>query len=220
MSPMQFIPFIQSRKRLLIAILIGLLVGLYWPGAMRPVSHALVGWNAGVVFYLVTVWWMMLRAEPGHIRKLAEQQDETAYVVLTVMCVAAVMSLVAIVFELANPAGPAGLRGMGRVVLTAFTIIGTWLLIPTMFAAHYAHEYYLCKANQCPLGFPDQPTQPQYLDFLYFSFTIAVASQTADVELRSPSMRRDVLVQSVLSFFFNAAILGVTINVAASIVHP
>lgn len=217
---MQFVAFVQGRKRLLLAMLLGVLVGMWLPVAFRPVTRALIGWNAGVVFYLLTVWWMMLRADPRRIRKLAEQQDETAYVVLTVMCIAAVMSFVAIVFELADMHGASGLRGAERMLLTGATIAGTWLLIPTMFAAHYAHEYYLAPPDRCPLGFPDQPTHPQYLDFLYFAFTIGVASQTADVELRSPSMRRDVLVQSVLSFFFNAAILGVTINIAASIVHP
>jgi uncharacterized membrane protein len=217
---MQFIAFVQGRKRLLLALLIGVLIGAWLPDTYRPVSRALLGWNAGVVFYLLAVWLMMLRAEPRHIRRLAEQQDETAYVVLTVMCLAAVMSIAAIIFEMADRNGASGLRGAERLALTGATIIGTWLLIPTMFAAHYAHEYYLAPPDRCPLGFPDKPTHPQYLDFLYFAFTIAVASQTADIELRNSSMRRDVLVQSVLSFFFNATILGVTINIAASIVRP
>lgn len=217
---MQIIAFVQGRKRLLMALLLGVLVGVWLPIVCQPVTRALLGWNAGVAFYLVTVWWLMLRADPRRIRRLAEQQDETAYVVLTVMILASVMSVAAIVFEMANAQGPGGLRGAERLALTGATIVGTWLLVPTMFASHYAHEFYLASPDKRPLGFPDQPAHPQYLDFLYFSFTIAVASQTADIELRSPAMRRDVLVQSVLSFFFNASILGLTINIAASLVHP
>jgi uncharacterized membrane protein len=55
------------------------------------------------------------------------------------------------------------------------------------------------------------------LRLLNFSFTIAVASQTADVLITSRSMRRLVLLQSVLSFAFNATILAFTINIAASL---
>jgi len=62
--------------------------------------------------------------------------------------------------------------------------------------------------------------EPDYWDFMYFSFTIAVASQTADINLSSSSMRRAVLAQSVLSFFFNASILALSINIAASLIGP
>ena len=43
-----------------------------------------------------------------------------------------------------------------------------------------------------------------------------MASQTADVSVTTSPMRRLVLLQSVLSFAFNTAILALTVNVAAS----
>ena len=84
----------------------------------------------------------------------------------------------------------------------------------------------LTCASQCcevahghGLRFPDaDPSfKPDYGDFLYVSFTIAVACQTADVAVTSRPMRRLVLLQSVMSFAFNTAILAFTINVAASL---
>ena len=66
------------------------------------------------------------------------------------------------------------------------------------------------------LIFPDT-THPTYLDFAYFSYTIGVASQTADVSISSRAMRRVVLAHSVLSFFFNTTILALTINLAAGL---
>ncbi|MGD7410487.1 DUF1345 domain-containing protein, partial [Ralstonia pseudosolanacearum] len=45
----------------------------------------------------------------------------------------------------------------------------------------------------------------------------AVASQTADVSIRSRAMRRAVLGQSLLSFFFNTSILALSINIAAGL---
>lgn len=53
---------------------------------------------------------------------------------------------------------------------------------------------------------------------MYFAFTISVAVQTSDVAVRTTAMRATVLGQSVLCFFFNLAILGLSINMAASLV--
>jgi len=77
---------------------------------------------------------------------------------------------------------------------------------------------YYRVAHGSGLQFPgaDEAFKPDFVDFLYFSFTIAVASQTADINVSSPAMRRLVLIQSVLSFAFNAAVLALTINIAAS----
>jgi len=66
--------------------------------------------------------------------------------------------------------------------------------------------------------FPDDRLKPNYWDFLYFAFTIAVASQTADIGLRGRDARRGVLAQSILSFYFNVAVLGLSVNIAASMV--
>jgi len=43
--------------------------------------------------------------------------------------------------------------------------------------------------------------------------------QTSDVVVRSRSLRKVVLGQSVLCFFYNLAILGLSINIAASLIN-
>ncbi len=95
--------------------------------------------------------------------------------------------------------------------------MGAWFLIPTIFTQHYARLYYDTDAPETPLLFPDHSLTPNYWDFLYFSFTIAVASQTSDVVLRSRPIRRAALAQSVLSFYFNVAVLGLCVNIAAGL---
>jgi uncharacterized membrane protein len=90
--------------------------------------------------------------------------------------------------------------------------------VPETFALTYASQYYR-TAHGSGLNFPhaDEEFRPDYGDFLYFSFTIAVASQTADVSVTTQAMRRLVLLHSVLSFAFNTAILAFTVNIAASL---
>jgi uncharacterized membrane protein len=87
-----------------------------------------------------------------------------------------------------------------------------------MYSFHYAHLYYRSPPDQKPLRFPDNIADPGYWDFLYFSFTIAVAAQTSDIGVMCTPARKAVLAQSVLSFIFNAAIIGMSINIAAGIV--
>jgi uncharacterized membrane protein len=97
------------------------------------------------------------------------------------------------------------------------TVLGSWFLLGALYTFHYAHLYYSAPSNRLPLGFPESLKSPSYVDFMYFAFTIAVAVQTSDVSVRTTAMRGTVLVQSVLSFFFNLAILGLSINIAAGL---
>ncbi|KHJ59858.1 DUF1345 domain-containing protein, partial [Burkholderia glumae] len=101
--------------------------------------------------------------------------------------------------------------------VTGATLFGAWFLIPTIFTLHYARLYYQSPPAARALQFPDRDLTPDYWDFLYFSFTIAVASQTSDVTLNSRAIRRAGLAQSILSFYFNMAVLGLSINVAAGL---
>jgi uncharacterized membrane protein len=91
-------------------------------------------------------------------------------------------------------------------------------LLPVVFTLSYASHYYRPRVPD-GLKFPDEDPhfQPNYADFLYFSFTLAVAAQTADVQVTSRAMRKLVLLQSVLSFAFNTAILALAINIAAGL---
>ena len=99
--------------------------------------------------------------------------------------------------------------------MTFATLFGSWLLVGVLFCFHYAHTYYRCDGVKPPLKFPDAEKAPDYWDFMYFAFTISVAVQTADVSVMSRGMRKLVLGHSVLNFFFNLVILGLSINIAA-----
>ena len=100
------------------------------------------------------------------------------------------------------------------------TILGSFAFIHVTFALHYAHEYVLGRRRKTPEGcgliFPGTD-KPDYLDFLYFSFVIGVAGQTADVSISSQPMRRVALIHCVLSFLFNTTVLALTINIAAGL---
>lgn len=61
----------------------------------------------------------------------------------------------------------------------------------------------------------DEP--PAYLDFAYVAFTIGLTFQVSDTNISSKRIRRLALRHAVLSFLFGAVMIGLTINVLASL---
>lgn len=208
----------RTRPRLVISIIAGIGIGIIVPSQWDPVGRVLIAWNVTVWSYLCLMGWLMMRANHAKVRMIAEQEDKSAIVILSIMSIAAIVSIAAIILELATVRELALGSRMLHYVLTCATIVGSWLLVAVLFTFHYARIFYRSNPDNRALRFPDNVQNLDYWDFLYFSFTIAVAAQTSDVTVMTRSMRKTVLAQSILSFLFNLAILGLTINIAAGLV--
>jgi uncharacterized membrane protein len=203
----------------------GLLLSAVLPVGWHISTRSLIGWSSAMIAYLALVGWMMLNASPHSIRRRAASQDEGGFLILILSIVAAVASVGAIVAQLSTVKDMSGLLKAMSIGLSAFTILLSFLFIHVMFALHYAHEFYSeTRTRQDKPGntrggldFPSDEA-PTYGDFLYFSFAIGCASATSDVDVCSKPMRRIVLAHSVLSFFFNATVLALTINIAAGLI--
>ena len=213
----RFISHLRARPRLSIAMLVGLVAASLLPGAFSWISRALLGWNVAVWLYLVLDGLMMLRADHGTLRRTAEAHAEGAATVVAIVSAASVVSLLGSVAELSAAKGAGASHALPHVAFALVTVLGSWLLLPTVFTLTYASLYYR-SSHGGGLQFPGagDDFKPDYGDFMYFAFTIAVAAQTADVCVSTPAMRRLVLLQSLLSFGFNTAILAFTVNLAAS----
>jgi uncharacterized membrane protein len=210
---------LRNRPHLLAAIAVGVVTAALLPSGWSQLNRALTAWDAAVWTYLLTMIWTMARADHQRIRAIAAQQDENWAVILVALCLAALASLAAIGSELAViKTMPTPERGL-HYLFVSTTLVGSWLLLGMLFCFHYAHLYYNAPAQRRPLRFPDRESHPDYWDFLYFSFTIAVAAQTSDVTVCASALRKLVLAQSVLSFFFNLVILGMSVNIAAGLIN-
>lgn len=210
--------YLHARLRLLIAIVAGLVCFFALPASLGLLQRLLVGWNVLALLYLFFLWFLMLRTEAKDIPHIARTQDESARLVLSLVTLACLISIMAILMELTSLKDLSGTPRILHLLLTASTLLLSWALLPTAFAMHYAHHHYLRRTPDItPMIFPEKPDEPGYWDFLYFSFTLAVASQTADVATGTTDMRQIALIQSVISFVFNLAILGLSVNVAAGL---
>ena len=204
---------VRIRPRLFISLGIGALVTALltvftdW----RTATRLLVGWDIYVGLYLALVAHLMAGADIGRIRARAAVEDEGQFAILMLTVVAALASLGAIFSELGTGTG----RRPAHIVLAALTILLSWAFIHTIFALHYAHEFYDEDIGG-GLTFPGGETEPDYWDFVYFSFVIGMTSQVSDVGVTHKEIRRTVAAHGVVSFVFNAALLALTVNIAAS----
>jgi uncharacterized membrane protein len=165
----------------------------------------------------------MVEAVPKIMRHNAQVQDEGRLVILSLITAAACASILAISFILRETKGKVVSVIIFHIILAIITIVGSWLLVHTIFAMHYAHEYYQVRKIGSDsiaggLGFPED-IEPDYWDFLYFSYVIGMTSQVSDVEITSQSMRKLALFHSILSFFFNTAIVAMSINIIAGLIQ-
>jgi uncharacterized membrane protein len=205
---------IRVRPRLVSAIIVGLAILAVAPWTWRVTTRLLAAWDIGIALYLGLALTLMRGAKVEEIRERSAAEDEGRVAVLVLSTVAALASLGAIMAEVGIAAGD---RTRLALALAAVTIFLSWAFIHVVFALHYAHAYYDPQAATGPpcLDFPGDPA-PVYSDFLYFAFVVGMTAQVSDVAVRDKTMRRTVTGHAIISFFFNAALLALVVNIAAT----
>ncbi|MGN6517503.1 MAG: DUF1345 domain-containing protein [Rhizomicrobium sp.] len=211
---------VAARPYLLAAVALG--VTLYLASGAwfeRVVTRALVGWDGGVILFLLLMFFLFMRnQDTDDMKRRAIAHDEGGHLVLVIAILAAVASVGALIAELSVAKDHPG--GGFRLALAAATVVLSWLFVQIVFAAHYAHEYYLAEENGAPKGGLEFGVagEPDYWDFVHFSVVLGTASQTADIIFTSKAMRRIGTVHTIVAFAFNTAILATMINLAANFI--
>lgn len=210
---------LKAHTRLFIAVFFGLCV---WALSfvvqikLGAVTRFLVGWNAGIWLFLILALRMMAHASIADLKKRAGMEDEGRAATLALVTAATVAAVVALAFELADALRPEAAYVTFRISLALAAIFGSWLFVNFAFALHYAHEVYRTRLSVNSLGFPNEK-QPDYWDFLYFAMVVGTTFQTSDVEIRSRTLRRTTMVQGLVAFLFNTAIIALTVSIASQL---
>jgi uncharacterized membrane protein len=212
---------LRQHPRLVFSILLGILAHLVLPKSIGEGARLLASFDLAALAFLGAVWFMMARATTAGMRRRSQIEDESRHVVLALSTATAIAILLAIALELHQIRGqPPAATGL-RVSLAALTILLAWLFMNTIFALHYAHFFY--GDSDAPAGgdegglvFPGR-AEPDYWDFLYFSFVIGMTFQVSDVQIESHRLRRIALAHGVLAFLFNVVVLALSINIIAGL---
>lgn len=191
---------------------------LFMAGA--AIGWPLLGWSRGVmtafdtaaVVTLIAWTTLLRRASPDQMRRAAHRNDANRGVLLGLTGTIMLVILIAVAKELA------GKNPLPAIVGTVATLVLAWLFSNTVYALHYAHLYYSDGDEGSPKGGLNFPStdEPDYWDFLYFSYTLGMCFQTSDVTIASARFRRTALGHSLAAFVFNIGVLAFTINVLGS----
>jgi uncharacterized membrane protein len=203
---------IYGRPRTFFAIAVGILAYALLPASLRQVTRALLGWDICMAVYLLLVFTMVVRSGLAHIKRNAALQDDGRFVILMVAALGAFASIAAIVLELG-----ASHHSASALTLATVTIALSWAAVHTIFALHYAHEFYRGPKPgglQFPSG--DQHENADYWDFVYFSFVIGMTAQVSDVGITNKTIRRTATAHGIVSFIYNTALVALMVNIAAS----
>jgi uncharacterized membrane protein len=213
---------LRARPRMVIAALFGLAAGLFIP-ADSFVTHALLGWNAGVLLFMVLILAMMARTTAAKIRDRSIAEAEGRLTVLTLIIAAAGMILIAIALGIFSAKELQGTSRALRLALTFITVIDSWAFVHIVFTLYYAHEYHAevkGKRGKPRGGLKFAGDElPDYWDFLYFSLTVGMTAQTSDTAVESRRMRRLTMVHGLVSFIFTTAVIALTVNLAAQLLQ-
>jgi uncharacterized membrane protein len=212
---------VSARPRLFLSILAGFAVGALLPlyfTELRGVTRFLVAWDFGVGLYLILAFWMIAHSGVTEIHRQYLAQDEGGFAILVLTIVSACASVGAVFawLEIATRAETFALPGLAFLLLT---IMMSWAFIHTMFALHYAHEFY-AEHHKTGGGliFPRDP-EPTYWDFVYLAFSIGTATQVSDVEISSKRIRRTVTLHGIVSFFFNVTVIALTVGLVGDAIQ-
>src|SRR5262249_55062218 len=100
------------------------------------------------------------------------------------------------------------------VTLGLLSVVLSWTVVHTVYMLRYARAYYGEPTGGIEFNEEEPPT---YVDFAYFSFTVGMTFQVADTNITSKAIRRATLHHALLSYLFGAVLLGLIINVVATL---
>jgi uncharacterized membrane protein len=206
--------FLQARWRLVFAAILGVALYLLLPDDYHVASRMLMGWDAGVLLYLVLVVTMIVRSAPDRVRNDSPAQDDGRIAIPILTVTAGLASLGAIIFWLRTASVNESIQPRILALLFLTTLL-SWLFVHTMFALHYAHEYYAeHRGTGGGMRFPGDDDEPGYWDFIYFSFTIGTSTAVSDVAVTSPTIRQTVTAHGLVAFVFNVTMIALTVSIA------
>jgi uncharacterized membrane protein len=173
----------------------------------------LTGWNVAAIVFLAWVFLSVARKDSAATAKLATMKDNSRRAANFIMIAASGASLVGVGLALIKAAGEKGATKGLTTTVASMSLALSWAAVHTVYTLRYASLYYLHDGG---IDFKhDGP--PDYGDFAYVAFTIAMAYQVSDTALTTKLIRMTALRHALLSFVFGTGVLAMTVNVVAGL---
>ncbi len=191
----------------------GLVVGAGVSFVVPVAAAVLAGWDAAAAVFLSWVWSTVWQLDAQGTRAMARRDDPSRRVADVLVVSAGVAVLVAVAFALVKAGHSHGGEKAALITVGAISVVIAWAVAHTTFMLQYACTYY---AGDGGIDFNDGEP-PTYLDFAYLAFTIGMTFQVSDTDITTKSIRRIALRHALISYLFGAVIIGLVINIVASL---
>ena len=181
---------------------------------LDPGLAVMAGFDAAAAGFILSCA-PLFRHQAEEMRRSSRDNDANRAVLLAV---SAILSLVILVAVAGKLAGEQQLSRLETILVVA-TLALAWTFANAVYTLHYAHLFYSGKdggKDHAGLDFPGKRPEPDYWDFLYFSFNLGIALQTSDVCVTSTGIRKVVTLHCLEAFVFNLGILALAVNVLAA----
>ncbi len=212
----------EAHHRFTVAFAVALIAFVTTFNRIELPVNVIVSWDAFAICLLILSWGGILYTDAKTSVEEARLQDSSRTAICLCVVLAAVAGLFGAAYLLHKAKDLKDSSAAWHVGLAILTVVSSWLLSHTVLTLHYAHVCYqiagksLKKSPDLGLNFPEE-SEPDFLDFAYFSFVIGMTCQTSDVEITSRSVRRIALMHGLLAFGFNAVIVAMSLNLASSL---
>ena len=208
--------------RLGVALSVSILCWWLAPADFRLGTRAIASWDGFCVAILVLTWVAIATADAAQIHRVATAEDPGRTWSFFVVLCATSASLFAVALLLGGLKKMQPSEQFEHVLVSVVAVLGSWLLLHTLFTLRYAHLYFSEDRTISPpdklggLEFAGAPPTT-YWDFAYYAFVIGMTAQTADTGVTSLRMRKLTLAHGILAFAFNTAVIALSVNVISSI---
>ena len=213
---------IDANYRLGIALLIAAVIFFLTRTHISTPSLILVTWLGFALTIIFMDWIIILTSHPQEVRRIAKIQDSSRLAIIAFTLTACIASMGSIYFLLKESKGAPHHKDE-HILLAIGAVVISWWLVHTIFTLLYAHLFYDTDTDEgkpLKVGGLDFPggKDPDYLDFVYFSFVIGMTFQVSDVQIENRLIRRIALIHALIAFAFNTAILALSMNVISGLV--
>jgi uncharacterized membrane protein len=206
----------STGDRVLIGSLLGGIAAAVGAFELPWQATVLLGWDVACLFFLISTWLVVGPKSPPDTKAHAVSEDPSAPLADLVICAAAIACIVGAGFALSLASSSAGGLKAGLITLAVLSVLLSWAAVHTVFALRYARLFYRANPKGAGIDFnEDEP--PDYRDFAYVALTIGMTFQVSDTDLRAKKIRRAALRHALISWLFGAVLIGLTINILASL---
>ena len=202
----------------LLAGALGAAATMTLPWEMRLIT----GYDLAALTYVVMFFVLMSTATPEQAADMSRHTEPSGLLVLvsTVLIAAVSFGAIAALVDSLSEAGR--LLKVMHLVGSVLALFLSWMVVHIIFGLQYMRMYYddlhvtSAGAPTEDLSFPTRPT-PDFWDFMYYSFTIAMCYQTSDVTISAPDIRRLTLLHAIFSFFYVVMFISLVVSLLSNV---